>query len=123
MNSSKIPGIIGFGIGIAMVLFILSMAWSMFPDDSDMDGFAAFKYFFTLIGVFMLAIMIWGLYKMLRTPVDVAPPANDPLNGPMSYERREYIRYCPYCNANLGTSDPAVCPECKRKLKNDFYHQ
>jgi len=79
---------------------------------------------FILIFVLVIVAILYSVISSIRTAKKGDPYSNQPYTrqDPMSYERKQPLNYCKFCGANLGTTDPEICPECKNKLKNDFYH-
>ena len=112
-----------------MLIFIAVMVGVVFSMIEGMDDAGAPIWTFVLPGLiffFVFCVIIYAIFSNLfglrKSKRTVHTDQTYIKQDPMSYERMAPLNYCRFCGANLGTSDPAVCPECRNKLKDDFYH-
>ena len=115
-------------IFIFMIAFLSIMITVVFNMIEGMGDFGPPWFFFlpfVLVFILIFGVIIYSVISGIRNS---RKTVNSPYQSsytqqhPMNYEKKASLNYCRYCGANLGTSDPAKCPECKNKLKDDFYH-
>ena len=121
------PAIFIFIFTLAFISIMVTIVFSMIE---GMDDFTPPWFMFVpiiLIFILVIGVILYSVISGIRGTRKNSKTVFGSGDGytaqhPMNYEKKASLNYCRYCGANLGTSDPAVCPECKNKLKNDFYH-
>ena len=117
------PVIFVFVFMLIVVSVMLTVVFSLIGGMSDFD----MPWIFilpVLVFIFIIFAIIYAVFVGIRS-IRRTNGAQNTLYSkphPMNYERNVVLNYCRFCGANLGTSDPDFCPECRSKLKDDFYH-
>lgn len=117
---NRVANILTVIVVICIFASAFYMSWRMMdagPDGIE-DTFRTFQTMFMIIFILVAALILMNVLRAFLSHRNVAT-SYTPNEYPYQHDIPQKCRNCGIDIAN----DPAYCPECGFRLKDDFYHR